>query len=175
MFWMSLRAKQDPLRCAWCADEIVVSRAGEVIDRLHADAIVSVTLVHAAGSDSPGEIRAAIFELPDRTVMIDASCAIASRVLFERQDYWSARGCIYWISERLVRWPQTDAQSRWPFAHQAPPPHCQWTAEAAESVLKRCDRSGPHTWGQRKQVRIDRQRPFPARAVDAMPLHTAAH
>ena len=175
MFWMSLRARQDPLRCAWCADEIVLSRAGEVIDRLPADAIVDVTLVHAAGGDSPGEIRAAIFELPDRTVMIDASCAIASRVLFERQDYWSARGCIYWISERLVRWPQSGGASRWPFAQQAPPLHCQWTSAAAESVLKRCDRSGPHTWGQRKQVRIDRQRPFPAAAGAATPLRAPAH
>lgn len=174
MLWMTRRTKQDPLRCAWCADEIVVSRADEVVDRLHADAIVSVTLVHAAHGDSPGEIRAAIFELPDRTVMIDASCAITSRVLFERQDYWSARNCIYWISERQVHWPRTGGESRWPFAHHAPL-HCQWTPEAAESVLRPCDRSGPHTWGQRKQVRIDRARPFTARAVEAMPLQSAVH
>jgi hypothetical protein len=166
MHWTSLKTRETQLRSSWQADEIVVTRGDELIDHLRADEIDRVTLVHADEGDSPGEVRAAIFELPDRVVLLGAASGIAGRVLFERQAYWSQRNCIYWVSERFVSCSEIQGESRWPFARQVPQ-HRQLTLAAARSLLERCDVTGPHTWDQRKLVRIERRRPFPGRVMGA--------
>lgn len=165
MNW-TLKAKAAPLRTGWQADEIAVTRGGESVDRLRADDIERVTLVHIGAGESPIEVHAAIFELPDRVVVLGAQCGIAGRVLFERQAYWAQRHCIYWVSHRRVAWPETEADSRWLFARQAPP-HLQLTPAVAKTLFQRSDATGPHTWDQRKQYRFERQRPFGGRQVGA--------
>jgi hypothetical protein len=87
-------------------------------------------------------------------------------VLFERQAYWSQRNCIYWVSERSVSWSEIQAESRWPFSRHLPQ-HRQLTPAAARSLLDASDVTGPHTWDQRKQHRIERRRPFPGRVADS--------
>jgi hypothetical protein len=173
MHWTPLKIRGTTLRSHWQGDEIVVTRGDELVDHLRADEIQRVTLVHADKGDSPGEVRAALFELPDRIVLLGAASGIAGRVLFERQAYWSQRDCIYWISERCVSWSEIRGESRWPFSRQLPQ-HRQLTRAAGTSLLDRADVTGPHTWDQRKQHRIERRRPFPGRAIGATQAHSGA-
>lgn len=143
----------------WQADEIVVTRAGQPVERLRASDIDRVTLVHSGEGESPGEIRAVIFETTARAVLLSADTGIAGRVLFERQAYWAQRNCIYWINERRVSWPSNRAAARWPFASRQPQ-HGSLAPPALAAVLNQADLTGPHTWEQRKQRRIERRRPF---------------
>jgi len=173
MHWTSLKIKDSPLRTSWQADEIIVTRGDELIEHLRGDEIERVTLVHAGEGDMPGEVRAAIIEMPDRVVLLGAGSGIAGRVLFERQAFWSRHNCIYWISERCVSWPEAPGESRWPFARRVPQ-HRALTPSAANSLFERSDLTGPHTWDQRKQHRIDRRRPFRGRAITAAQTHSSA-
>jgi hypothetical protein len=173
MHWTTLKIRETNLRSSWQGDEIVITRGDELIDHLGADEIERVTLVHAATGDSPGEVRAAVFELPDRVVLLGAESGIAGRVLFERQAYWSQRNCIFWVSERCVAWPEIHGESRWLFARSVPQ-HRQLTAAAARALFERADATGPHTWDQRKQVRIERRRLFPGRMAVATQARSSA-
>ena len=173
MHWTSFKIREVPLRSSWHADEIVVTRGDELIDHLQADAIARVTLVHAENGDSPGEVRAALFEMTDRAVLLGAASGIAGRVLFERQAYWSQRNCIYWVSERCVSWTELQGRPRWPFVRQTPQ-HRPLTLAAAKALLDGSDVTGPHTWDQRKQHRIERRRPFPGRVIGSVQTHSSA-
>jgi len=171
IIWTSPRTKQAPVETYWRADEIVVTRGDGPIDRLRAGAIERVTLVHAGEGESPGEVRAALFEMTDRAVLLGAASGIAGRVLFERQAYWSHRNCIYWVCERRVCWPSALGEPRWPFRRPRLPQHQTLTYAAAASLLDRAEVSGPHTWDERKRHRIERRRPFPGHAIGATPVH----
>jgi hypothetical protein len=172
MIWTSLaRTQQAPVETYWQADEIVVTQGGELVDRLRAGGIERVTLVHAGDGESPGEVRAALFEMADRAVLLGAASGIAGRVLFERQAYWSQRNCIYWVSERRVAWPAVLGEARWTLLRSRVPQHRALTPAAAASLLERAQVTGPHTWDERKRHRIERRRPFPGRAIGATPVH----
>ena len=166
MHWTTPKVRTPQLRTCWQADEIAVTRGDELIDRLRADEIERVTLVHIGAGESPIEVHSAIFEFADRVVVLGAQCGIAGRVLFERQAYWSQRNSIHWVSYRRVSWPETQGESRWLFARQVPP-YQQLTPEQAKSLFQCSDVTGPHTWDQRKQYRFERQRPFGGRQVGA--------
>ncbi len=174
MNWSALKVREKPLHTGWQGDEIVVGRGSEVIDRLHADELGRVTLVHSGAGDSPAEVRAAVIEMRDRVVLLDAACGIVGRVLFERQSYWSERHCIYWASERGVSWPGVQPDVRWLLARPVPP-YRRLAPAAAASLFERAELSGPHTWDQRKHFRIERRRLFPGRALGAaaVPLGAA--
>ena len=166
MQWTTAKARAPQLRTCWQAEGIVVTRGDELIDRLPADDIERVTLVHIGAGESPIEVHAAIFDLPERVVVLGAQCGIAGRVLFERQAYWSQRNCIYWVNNRLVAWPAIEGESRWSFARQLPP-YQQLTPAQAGALFERSAVTGPHTWDRRKQYRFERQRPFGGRQVGA--------
>jgi len=172
MIWTLPRASQTPVRTCWRADEIVVTQGGELIDRLRASEIERVTLVHAGDGESPGEVRAALFEMADRAVVLGAASGIAGRVLFERQAYWSQRNCIYWVDQRRVYWPAVLGEARWPLARARVPQHRTLTPAAAASLFERAEVTGPHTWDERKRHRIERRHPFPGRAIGAAPVHS---
>jgi hypothetical protein len=172
MVWTLPRTKQAPVRTCWRADEIVVTQGGELIDRLRAATIERVTLVHAGEGESPSEVQAVLFEMADRAVLLGAASGIAGRVLFERQAYWSQRNCIYWVGERRVSWPSVLGEPRWPFGRPRVPQHRTLTPAAAASLLDRAEVTGPHTWEERKQHRIERRRPFPGHAIGATPVHS---
>lgn len=157
--------KQASVRTCWRADEIMVTQGGHVIDRLRSGRIERVTLVHAGEGESPGEVRAALFQTSGRTVLLGAASGIAGRVLFERQAYWAQRNCIYWVAERGVDWPAAFGASRWPFARPRLPQHCSLTYTVVSALLDRAEPKGPHTWEQRKQYRIERRRPFRGHAI----------
>ena len=173
MHWTSLKHKGAQLRTSWQADEIVVTRGDEWIDHLRADEIGRVTLVHAAKGESPVDVRAAIFEMPDRAVLLGAASGIAGRVLFERQAFWAQRNCIYWVNERCVAWPEIQGETRWPFARHMPQ-HRPLTLAAAIALHEHAELTGPHTWDQRKQYRIERRRLFPGGVITATQSHYGA-
>jgi hypothetical protein len=173
MHWTSLKIKDSPLRTSWQADEIIVTRGDELIDHLRADDIDRVTLVHAGEGEMPGDVRAAIFEMSDRVVLICAASGIAGRVLFERQAFWARRNCIYWVSERSVSWPEMPGESRWLFTRRVPQ-HRELPPAAASALVERSEVTGPHTWDQRKQRRIERRRPFRGRAIGVTQSHSGA-
>jgi hypothetical protein len=165
--------KPAPVKTCWRADEIVVTQGGQLIDRLRATRIDRVTLVHTGEGESPGEVRAALFQTVGRAVLLGAESGIAGRVLFERQAYWSQRRCIYWVAEGDVDWPMVFGKSRWPFGRPHLPHHCCLTSTAVATLLDRAVPSGPHTWDQRKQRRIERRRPFRGHAIGAASVHSA--
>jgi hypothetical protein len=172
MIWTLPRTKQATVSTCWRADEIVVTQGGELVDRLRAGAIERVTLVHAGEGESPGEVRAALFEMTDRVVVLGAASGIAGRVLFERQAYWSQRNCIYWVDQRRVAWTSVVGEPRWPLVRTRVPQHRTLTPAAAASLLERAQVTGPHTWNERKRHRIERRRPFPGHAIAATPVHS---
>jgi hypothetical protein len=173
MRWTLLRTKETPLKTRWQANEIVVTQGSALIDRLRASEIERVTLVHAGEGESPGEVRAAIFELGGRTVVLGAESGIAGRVLFERQAYWSQRSCIYWVNQRQVSWPLMAGASRWPLRRRVPQ-HQSNTPDSAASLFDRSDVTGPHTWDQRKWHRIERRRHFPGSVIGSAQPHSGA-
>lgn len=168
--WTLPRAHPAPIETCWQAEDIVVSQGRAVVDRLRADAIERVTLIHGGEGESPGEVRAALFELADRAVLLGAASGIAGRVLFERQAHWARRNCIYWVSERYVAWSSVPGEPRWSLLRARVPPHRALTHAAAAALVDRTEVAGPQTWDERKRLRIERRRPFPGRAVDA-PAH----
>lgn len=170
MNWTLHRSQPAPITACWRAEEIVVTRGREVIDRLHAVDIERVTLVHAGEGESPGEVRAALFDLAGRTVVLSAASGINGCVLFERQAYWSLRNCIYWIADRHVSWPAVQRSLRRWFARPRVPQYAALTSAAAAARLDRAQITGPHTWDQRKQHRIDRRRPFRGHAIASTPV-----
>ena len=168
------RTEQPRVKACWRGDEIVVIQGAERIDRLHASDIRRVTLIHSGAGESPAEVRAALIETADRALLLRATSGIAGSVLFERQTYWSQRACIYWVGERCVVWPPALRGARWPFARAALPEHRALSPADAASLLEGAAVTGPHTWDQRKQYRIDRRRPFPGWAIGATPMHGGA-
>jgi hypothetical protein len=172
MNWMH-RTERPLVKACWRGDEIVVTRGAECIDRLPAGEIRRVTLIHHGAGESPGDVRAALFETPERAVLLRASSGVAGSVLFERQLYWSQRDCIYWVGERGVAWRLALGGSRWPPGRTALPEHRRLSPADAASLLERAALTGPHTWDQRKQYRIERRRPFPGWAIGAAPMHGA--
>ncbi len=171
MNWTFPRTKQGLVGTRWKGDDIVVVRDDKVIDSLRSHDIERVMLVHAGEGESPGDVRAALFELADRVVLLSATSGVAARVLFERQAFWSRRKCIYWAAERSVAWTSVVGKALWPLRVRVPP-YEAITRAAAGALLEHTQLTGPHTWDERKRYRIERRRPFRGHAVGATPLHS---
>ncbi|MFO1219903.1 MAG: hypothetical protein U1E89_16170 [Burkholderiaceae bacterium] len=170
----TVRAKQSPVKTSWRGDEIVVTQGVERIDGLRAGEIERVTLIHRGAGESPGEVRAALFEMSGRAVLLRATSGVIGRVLFERQAWWSRRNCIYWVSERCVTWPPSVGRRRWRFGRTELPQVRTLLPADVASLFERTAVTGPHTWEQRKQYRIERRRPFPGWALGATPMVSGA-
>jgi hypothetical protein len=168
------RNEQSPVKTCWRGDEILVTQGAARIDHLRASDIERVTLIHRGAGESPGEVRAALFEMTERAVLLRAASGVAGVVLFERQAYWSHRNCIYWVGERSVAWPAAVGAARWPFGRAGLAQYQVLSPADASLLLERAEVTGPHTWDQRKQYRIDRRRPFPGWVVGATPIQGGA-
>ncbi|HTP72043.1 MAG TPA: hypothetical protein VML58_07480 [Burkholderiaceae bacterium] len=168
------RTEQAPVKTCWRGDEILVTQGALQIDRLCASDIERVTLIHRGAGESPGEVRAALFELTERAVLLRATSGVAASVLFEHQAYWSDRNCVYWVSERCVARSSAVGSLRWPFGGAGLPRHRALSRADAASLFERAVVTGPHTWDQRKRYRIERRRPFPGWEIGATPIHRVA-
>jgi hypothetical protein len=171
MNWMFPRTGHGLVSTRWTGDNIVVMRDNEVIDCLRSNDIERVMLVHAGEGESPGDVRAALFDLADRVVLLGAASGVAARVLFERQAFWSRRSRIYWVAERSVAWTSVLGKGRWPLRARVPP-YEAITHAATGALLEHAQVTGPHTWDERKRYRIERRRPFRGHAIGAPPLHS---
>lgn len=171
MKWMFPRAEQGLVSVRWQGDQLVVQRDDEVIDGWRESDIERVVLVHAGEGESPGDVRAALFELTDRVVLLSAVSGVVARVLFERQAFWSRRRCIWWAADSSVTWTSLFDPGRWPM--RARLPRYKVVPRAASSAwLEHAQVTGPHTWDERKHYRIERRRPFRGHAIATTPLHS---
>lgn len=146
-------------RTAWQGHEIVVFRDDLEVDRLQADQIERVVLVHRGSGESPGDLVYALVEVGSDCLLFPAATGFGGRVNFERQAFWAERGCVYWLSETRASLPLRLRRSAWflPFGALTyrRVPH----AEMAP-LLDRWPVKGPQTWEQRKWKRIEGKRPF---------------
>jgi hypothetical protein len=168
------RTGQAPVKTCWRGDEILVAQGAERIDHLRASDIERVTLIHRGAGESPGDVRAALFEMAERAVLLRATSGVAGCVLFEHRALWTHRNCIYWVSERCVAWPSAVGAGRWPFGRTGLGQYQTLSPADAALLFERAAVTGPHTWDQRKQYRIERRRPFPGWGIGATPIHGGA-
>jgi hypothetical protein len=151
-------------RTLWQQQSIVVYRDEIEFDRLAADRIGRVFLAYRGAGDSPGDIDMSIVEFDDDAegfALFEARTGFAGRVNFERQAFWQARACVYWVPAASVSLP-------WRLRLGG------WRGEASGRAYRRVARAeleaclgawvleGPQTWEDRKQSRLERSRPFGA-------------
>ena len=97
---------------AWRGMDLVMTRNGEEVDRLHADDIERVILVDDGPGETPGELLFAVIETAVEHLVIPASSGIAGCINFERQAFWASRDCIYWVDARRISgWPRSTRKS----------------------------------------------------------------
>ena len=153
-------------RTLWQQQSIVVYRDDIEVDRIEADDIERVYLVYRGHGDMPGDVDSSIVELRGDAgyVLFEARAGFAGRVNFERQAFWKERGCVFWV-------PASGAAFTWRLRLGG------WRGETAARACRRVARAelegcaagwkleGPQIWEQRKQSKIERNRPFGADSV----------
>ena len=89
-------------RTLWVHNDIVVYRDEVEVDRLPGDRIARVFLVYRGQGDTPGDIAQSVVELAgdEGYALFEANTGFAGRVNFERQSFWHARQCVYWVPRR---------------------------------------------------------------------------
>jgi hypothetical protein len=146
-------------RTAWQGQDIVVFRNEVEVDRVHAQAIERVVLVHRGSGDSPGDLVQAVVEVGDSVLIFPADTGFAGRVNFERQAFWAERGCVFWVNESRAPLPLRLRRGRWLLGLTSPVFTRVPRAELA-ALIERWPLQGPQTWEQRKWRRIERSRAF---------------
>lgn len=144
---------------AWLGQDIVLYRNGEEIDRVPANDIERIVFVYANAGDTPGDLQYAVVELPEEHVVFAAETGFAGRVHFERQSFWQARNCIYWVSQQRASLPMRHRRGRW-FLRRSTPAFLRLPKGELAPVIEQWPLEGPQTWEQRKWQRIERSRPF---------------
>jgi len=152
-------------RTAWQGQDIVVYRNDTEVDRLHAQDIARVVLVHRGSGESPGDLVQAVVEVGESTLIFPADTGFAGRVNFERQAFWAERGCVFWVNESRAPLPLRLRRSRWLLGLTTPVFTRVPRADLA-ALIERWPLQGPQTWEQRKWRRIERSRPFSSPHAD---------
>ena len=146
-------------RTAWQGQDIVVYKDDEEVDRLNADQIQRVIFILRNEGNSPGDLVQAAVELVDDYLLFPADTGFAGRINFERQAYWAARACVYWVNEARATLPMRLRRGRWLLGF-APPSFARVPRAELAALVERWPAEGPQTWEQRKWQRIERNRPF---------------
>ena len=150
-------------RTLWQHDDIVVYRNDVAIDRVPAERIARVFLLHRGRGDNPGDIERCLVEFvgDEGYALFEPGTGFAGRVNFERQAFWSERRCVHWVAAQSAALPW-----RLRFA--------VWRGEASSASFRRIAREelagaiarwpleAPETWDERKLHRIERSRLFGA-------------
>ncbi|CAN5710314.1 hypothetical protein BH09PSE5_BH09PSE5_45760 [soil metagenome] len=145
---------------AWQNQDVVVYKGGDnEVDRLPGQDIKRVIFVYQGRGESPGDLLYAVAELPDDWVLFPADTGFAGRVNFERQKFWEERACVYWVNEAHAKLPGKFRRSRW-FVPSTVPPFARIPRVELASFVDAWPIEGPHTWEQRKWMRIQRGRAF---------------
>ena len=146
-------------RTAWRQQSILVFRDEVEVDRLAADEIERVTFVYRGEGAFPGEIGTTVVELGSEVVLFDAETGFAGRINFERQAYWQARRCVYWVPAAKAVLPWRLRLAGW--SADAAGRACRRVARAElESAIGRWQLEGPETWDERKRRRLEQSRTF---------------
>ena len=146
-------------RTAWQGQDIVVYRDDAEADRIEAERIERIVLVHRGSGDSPGDLVQAVVEMDDAYLILAAETGFAGRVNFERQAFWAAHPCIYWVRESRAILPMRLRRGKW-FLGLATPVFVRVPHAELAPWVERWPLQGPQTWEQRKWRRIERSRPF---------------
>jgi hypothetical protein len=142
---------------AWRGMDLLVLRNGVEVDRVHADDIERVILVDDGPGETPGELLFAVIETAVEHLLLPAQSGIAGCVHFERQAFWAARDCIYWVNAQHLTLPRRLRPGIWPLRRAVPDYLRLPRAELAQH-LEHWPLEGPQTWEQRKWERIARSR-----------------
>jgi len=148
-------------RTLWQQHDIVVYRNDVEIDRLPADRIARVFLLHRGRGDTPVDIERCLVELAGDQgyALFEAGTGFAGRVNFERHAFWSERRCVHWVPAHVATLPW-----RLRFA--------VWRGEASSASFRRLAREelagaiarwpvdDAETWDERKLRRIECKRLF---------------
>ncbi|MBS0445972.1 MAG: hypothetical protein JSR59_08485 [Proteobacteria bacterium] len=156
---------KDSWRTAWQGRDIVVYCNENEADRLHADDIERVVLVHHGSGESPGDLVRTLVEIGPDWLLFDADTGFAGRVNFERQAFWAERGCVYWVPEARAPLPLRLRRGRW---LRSAPSYSRVPHGELAPIIERWPLQGPQTWEQRKWRRIERNRPFAPDATDRL-------
>lgn len=168
----TLRWHRSTLHTAWQGQDIVVYADAVEVERVCASEIERVVLVHRGEGNTPGDLEVALIQLPNDVVALSAETGIAGRILFERLPFWSERACIYWVSARQAPLSSSLRRCRGGFFGRRSPVVRLAAAEVVGAVST-WPVTGPQTWEERKQMRIERARPFSR--INMSSAMTAAH
>jgi hypothetical protein len=148
------------LRTAWQGQDIVVYRDAVQIDRIRSEEIERVVLVHRGDGHIPGDLQMVLFVLANEVVALPAETGITGRILFERLAFWNERACIYWVSNRKIHLPALLKRCRAGLLGLVREPIVRVERHRVEDPISQWPVSGPQTWDERKQLRIEQARPF---------------
>ena len=146
-------------RTLWQQQDIVVYRDEVEVDRFAATRIECVYLVYRGHGDSPGDIGVSVVELDDGYALFEAHTGFAGRVNFERQAFWQARECVYWVSAASAALPWRLRLGAWPGTAPGRA-YRRLERNEIEGCVANWALEGPQTWEDRKKRRIERGRPF---------------
>jgi hypothetical protein len=145
----------------WEGEELLVLDRDQVVDRIPAREIVRVILV-CDGGDAPADLGFAVVETASDHLVLPAESGIAGRVHFERQAFWAARPCVFWVDAACAPMPRHLLPGVWLLRRHRPAfvrlPLAELSGAIAAWPLE-----GPQTWQQRKWVRIAAARALPGK------------
>lgn len=145
-----------PTQANWRGNDLVLTRDDSEVDRLDASQIERVILVCRDGA-TPGDLAFALIETAQEHLLLPASTGIAGCIHFERQSFWAARPCIYWVDERRAPLPRRLRPGLWLLRRQRPAAMRLPRAEL-DAVVQAWPLDGPMSWEQRKWRRIEEGR-----------------
>ncbi len=148
--------KHDLLATRWDGADVLVLRNNEVSDHIAAADIQRVILV-CHGGDTPANLEFAVIETTTDHVLLPADSGIAGRVYFERQPYWTARSCIYWVTGKHAPLPRHLCPGIW-LLRSHRPAFMRLPASELAPLIEQWPIEGPQTWEQRKWARISAKR-----------------
>lgn len=158
----------------WSGTDIVVLRNDVEIDRVAASAIRRIVFVHPAEATSAGDTAFALVELDDEFIVFPTETGLAGRVHFERQAFWAAKACIYWVDDTAVaRLPAICTARHGLGLGRRKPRYGRVSREQLAPVIEQWPLEGPQSWDERRWRRIERSRPFAARTDSRLPVGAA--
>ena len=143
----------------WQGRDIAVFRNDEEVDRVNSEQIERVFLMHRRSGDSPGDVVQVLVELVDDCLLFGAETGFASRVNFERQEFWGTRGCVHWVNHARAPLPLR-LRTGTGLLRLSPPPYARVPKSEVAPLMSRWPVQGAQTWNERKRLRIERAQPF---------------
>jgi hypothetical protein len=143
--------KSAALAVRWEGADLVVTRSGVPVDRLASADVQRVILVCRDG-DTPSHLDFALIDTGAEHVLLPASSGIAAPVYFERQAWWTARACIWWLTARHAPLPPRLYSGVW-LLRRHQPAFLRLPADELKALVAQWPLEGPQTWEQRRWAR----------------------